>query len=157
MSVLYKLTKDVTGATSGVLDFTDEQQILYFNDFPPPVASEEHAKRQSISDQIIISKGLENIRGQYQAIYAPTSYEHYVMEILAVPTSPYLAGINSVVAQIRYYPDPSGGQHGYCIYNGKTLYKRVVCGAYFIVNLPRNNSGTIIDPACTLYFNFYNL
>lgn len=157
MSALYKLTKDITGATSGVLGFTDEQHILYFNDAPPTLASEEYANRQIISEQITTTRGLENIRGQYQSIYAPTTYEKYVIEILAAPLAPYQTGINSIVAQIRYFPDPAGSQRGYCIYNGQTIYRLIVGGSWFVVNLPRNATYPIIDNACNIYFNFYNL
>jgi hypothetical protein len=131
MSIQYKLTRDVSGATSSALEFTDEVKTLYFG---PSWALQE--------------------------VYAPTSYGQYIVSIEAYPTAAFSSGVNNIVAKIRYYPDPAKDQHGYCIYNGTTVYKKIVGGCRMVVDIPRNTGqgpSNLIDPACGLFFHFYNL
>ena len=131
MSIQYKLSRDITGAVGSALEFTDEIATIYFDSSWTP-----------------------------QEVYVPTSYGQYIVAIDAYPMASFPVGINSIVAKIRYYPDPLKDQHGYCIYNGDVVYKKVIGGARLIIDIPRNTGKAppnLIDPACGLFFHFYNL
>jgi hypothetical protein len=130
MSTLYALTRDVSGAVSSALDFTDDFTQISFTAGSTATVS----------------------------VTVPSQYSQYIMQAEAYPTEAYGDGINGLVVSIDYYPRASQEiKTGTTIINGKPVFKKVAGGSQLKVSLPRNDAAPAIDPACEVCFYFYNV